>query len=269
MTVTRIKIFGERNTGTNFVENLVRDNLAVGLCPGNLPRILQGTYNLVYRALPYPLAFRLVEGDRDRRFAAHFDRHAGWKHARTPNLPAGRSRYPDGLGFIAVVKDPYAWLLSLHRRPYQGVRHSFAAPLPFAEFLRAPWPTVGREHAPAEYPNPVRMWNDKVAAYDALHAHGPAMVVAYERVIEDIEGFVREAAATFGLEAPARVRIRSASTKKDDSRSTEDIVRHYRSRDWAKGLSAEDLAFIDAELDQALRERFGYPRLQAAPPGPA
>jgi hypothetical protein len=261
-SITRIKVFGERNTGTNFIEDLVRNNLDVGICPGDLPRPLHLFYNSAYRFLPYPMAWRLVEGDRNRRFDAWFDRHAGWKHARLPNLPKGWERYPDGVGFIAVTKNPYAWLQSLHRRPYQGKIHSEANRLSFSEFLRAEWPTVEREYGPATYSNPVRMWNDKVASYDKLHAYGPTMILPYESVIEDIEGFVRTTARTFGLSEPAEVQIRTNSTKKHDTRTTDDIVKYYRSGSWAKSLTAEDLRFINDELDHSLREKFGYAKIE-------
>ena len=261
--IKRIKVFGERNTGTNFIEGLLRDNLDIGVCPGILPNRLQCLYKAVSNMLPYALAWHVVEHDRNRRFEARFDEHVGWKHARLPNLPKNRDCYPDGLGFIALIKDPYAWLQSLHQRPYQGKIHSTATPLSFSDFLRTPWPTVKRECGPAEYANPVQMWNDKVASYETLHAYGPTLILPYENIIEDIEGFLKTVCHTFGLPKSGRVEIRATSTKGDDGRTTKEIVRYYRSREWVKNLAADDLNCINDQLDHGLRENFGYPRIDS------
>jgi len=260
--IDRIKVFGERNTGTNFVEELLRENLDIGVCPGVLSRPFQRFYKAVADTLPYSVAWHVVEYDRDHRFRARFDEHMGWKHARVPNLPKNRACYPDGLGFIALTKDPYAWLQSLHQRPYQGKIHSTANRLSFSEFLRTPWPTVKREYGPNEYANPVQIWNDKVASYEALHAHGPTLIRPYEVIIEDIEGFLKTVCRTFGLSEPAQIDIRTTSTKSDDSRSTQDIVAYYRSREWVKNLTADDLDYINDQLDHGLREKFGYSRIK-------
>lgn len=255
--VRNIKVIGERNTGTNFVEQIIQKNFDVAIFPGDLPRRFRVFYNLAYNYLPYSTAWSLVEGDRNRRYDSRFDQQAGWKHARMPNLPQDRTRYPEGLGFIAITKNPYAWLQSLHRRPYQGVHHNVARPLSFSEFLRKPWPTVRRECGPAEYANPVQMWNDKVRSYEALREYGPALILPYESIIADIGAFVHTAARVFGLADPAQVQVPGSSTKKD-GRTTEDIVRFYLSGEWATSLSAADLDFINRELDHTQREKFGY-----------
>lgn len=256
MTVRRIKVFGARNTGTNFVESVLRQNLSLEICSGNLPRPLRALYRITYRCLPYGVAFRLVEADRDRRYAQNFETDLGWKHARIPNVPPGRT-YPGDVGGIALTRNPCAWLLSLHKRPYQGTVHNPVDRIGFSDFLRAPWRTVGRKHGPPEYSNPVALWNDKVAPYERLKEHMPTMILRYEEVIEDIEGFVRKVAETFGADLPAQIRIPSESTKKD-GRSTADIVAFYKARSWASQLSAADIAFINGQLDQQLARRLGY-----------
>ncbi|WFE76671.1 hypothetical protein [Roseinatronobacter sp. S2] len=256
MNVRRIKIYGERNTGTNFVEDLLAANLPLTICAGNLPSPIRKMYKLAYKVLPYDIAYRLVEDDRDRRYAQRFAAELGWKHARIPNGPEGQA-YPDDVGFIALMKDPYAWLLSLHKRPYQSKLNNHLHRISFSEFLRAPWRTVGREHGPAEYPNPVELWNDKVSSYAQLAEHGPAMLVRYEEVIEDINGFVHRVAESFGSELPTQVSVPTKSTK-NDGRSTADIVAFYKDRSWVSKLCATDIEFINSQLDHDLARRCGY-----------
>lgn len=252
-----VKIIGERNTGTNFVEDIIEKNFKIGVFPGDLPDFFRVLYNAAYKYLPHSVARAIVEGDRNRRYDSRFHLQAGWKHARMPNLPKGHDRYPEGLGFIAITKNPYAWLQSLHRRPYQGVHHRAARPLSFSEFLRTPWPTVGREYAPPVYGNPVQMWNDKVRSYEVLYNYGPTLVLPYEKIIEDTGGFVHEVSLAFNLPNPNRVDFPTVSTKKD-GRTTDSIVQHYLSGKWAETLSEEDVRFINQELDHDIREKFGY-----------
>jgi hypothetical protein len=179
--VVRLKIFGERNTGTNYLEELIAANFDCDICPGNLSNARRFTYNVLHWTLPYKFARYIVEANRDRQYEKLFASELGWKHAKIPNLPRGIKSYPACTGFIALVKNPYAWLLSLHARPYQNEASSV---LNFSEFLRAPWFTVEREHAGVpSYPNPIKVWNDKVRSYRRLSAFGPSMIIRYEDVL--------------------------------------------------------------------------------------
>ncbi|NPA93438.1 MAG: hypothetical protein GXO56_07140, partial [Chloroflexi bacterium] len=67
-----LKIYGERNTGTNYLSQLVALNLPqVRLLPGVVPRWLQ-------------LFFPRAEAPRDLYFQWTFKRNLGWKHAMAP-----------------------------------------------------------------------------------------------------------------------------------------------------------------------------------------
>lgn len=63
-------------------------------------------------------------------------------------------------GFIAVAKNPYAWLLSMYRRPYHAKNNSYPDLL---EFITNPWETMGRENHNVAFKDPVEMWNEDCA----------------------------------------------------------------------------------------------------------
>ena len=181
MTLDLIKIYGERNSGTNYLEQVLELNFDLRLAAGNYPVSHHALYRAIGLVLPDERAFRVIEGLRDGYDHRHFDRSLGWKHAQVP-VQAGGAGYPPGTGFLTLTKNPFAWLVSLYRRPYSNRKYGShrgkvvpATGTPFSEFIRAPWPTVGRENGPEEYSNPVSMWGIKTASYFNLGDIGPHM----------------------------------------------------------------------------------------------
>jgi len=260
MSVRKIKVFGERNTGTNFVEALLKRNVDCEIVSGNLSRYYSWRFSLAYRLLPYNQAFKYVERGRDKIFAKRFAIDGGWKHAKTPNFPPNVEAYPAGMGLVAITKNPYAWLLSLHRRPYQGTIHTRANRLPFSQFIRLPWKTVGRECAETSYETPIRLWNDKVASYFILPQYAPTLIKRYEEVIVDIPHFLSDVSTTFETSSSIDLDIPSNSSKKD-GRSTQDIIAYYKENHWRSSISDEDMIFINKHLDLKTMEQIGYPIL--------
>ena len=145
-----IKLLGERNSGTNYLQKLIELNVDVDVLPGTAP----------------PYVFRFFPKSEfacDAYFMLTGTSNLGWKHAIAPfgnELVRIQERYPNLL-FVTITKNPYSWLLSLHRHPY----HQRSAIGDFEEFLQSPWPTVKRERHPNPFPNPIIMWNEKNSSY--------------------------------------------------------------------------------------------------------
>jgi hypothetical protein len=75
-----IKVYGERNSGTIYLEWLMKNNLEV---------VIADTFDL------------------------------GWKHRLAPEEDELSEKLKEEIIFICLVKNPYSWLLSMHTRPYQ------------------------------------------------------------------------------------------------------------------------------------------------------
>ena len=254
-----IKIYGERNTGTNFVQALLDSNFNVTLQPGTPHYVRRKIYGIAGRLLPRQLtawAVTLLRGDQ--YYARLFARDLGWKHALIPDFPAGSNPYPPGICFVTLTKNPYAWLLSLHRRPYGMLDATIDLPkLAFTEFVQMPWKSNPRENGPAEFTNAIVMWNEKAKSYLRLPKYGLTYHARYEDVVRSPEQFVRQIAEKFGLQQPAKIKIVMNSTK-GDSQRYEDYRDYYTAQTWRARLSADDIATINRWLDPDMVRIFGY-----------
>jgi hypothetical protein len=219
---------------------LVRRNLAVALLPGTAPVWLKRVSRR--------------ESVRDAYFRLTFRRNLGWKHAVAPS-PAELRRLraaERGLAFATLTKNPYSWILSLHRRPY----HNLGRPDSLHEFIETPWPTLGRERAGAAYESPVSLWNAKNRSYLAL---GPRAVnLTYEDVLADPAGAVARIAALVGVPWDAAGFVNMESSTKRRGRSFEEYRTYYLDELWREQLDGQAVAAINDRVDRELMARFGY-----------
>ena len=144
----QIKLYGERNTGTNYLSKLIELNLNAEQIPGVAPASVQK----IQQALP---GKELI---RDIYFQYSYKKNLGWKHTHVkPYKQTSRN-----LAFLTLTKNPYAWLLSLHRNPYH--QHYTRKPS-FKDFLQQPWRTVRRDNLKHTIKNPIELWNLKNQSY--------------------------------------------------------------------------------------------------------
>ena len=245
MTHTVLKLYGERNTGTNYLERLAVLNLEARVLPGSAP----------------PWLRRLLgQGEkwRDVYFRLTWSRNLGWKHAVAPPSEALEAREGSAgrLAVMTLTKNPYSWLLSLHRRPYhrQGTEPTFEA------FLEAPWQPVGRERYAGVFAHPVALWNVKNASYLALAGgETPCANLKYEDLLADPEATVRKAAAACDLAVhDGPFRNVTSSTKPEDEWDFQSYQDYYLQERWMGKLTTRSVDFINDYLDPVLMTAFGY-----------
>jgi hypothetical protein len=105
--VSRIKIYGERNTGTNYLTQLLKNHLSVEVLLGDAPRTLRWR---IARRLPLSKTVRATAWLWEERFEEHwlernFETHLGWKHMRIDVERLARLTTPD-LGILLLIKHP-------------------------------------------------------------------------------------------------------------------------------------------------------------------
>jgi hypothetical protein len=153
-----IKIYGERNTNTNYMSKLIELNLNAIEVPGVVPPIIMK----MQKVLP---GNELV---RDIYFYLTYRKNLGWKHTCV-KPPEELNQYKSvisNLIFLTITKNPYSWLLSLYRRPY----HQYYSDNPsFETFLQRQWKTIGRDNVKNAPITPVELWNIKNKSYLQLH----------------------------------------------------------------------------------------------------
>ena len=247
MSKVKIKLYGERNTGTRYLERLLRLNLDAELLRGSVPIRLQRL-------------FRYNEDLRDLFFWLTYRRNLGWKHAMAPD-PGTAARARGGcesLVFVTLTKNPYSWLLSLYRRPY----HFGGELSSFAEFLVSPWSTVRRERAGDGFRSPVDMWNQKNRAYLRLYELGRVDNLRYEDLLADPEGTISRLCSRFSIERKSPRFLNVTESTKDRHRKDHDYYRrYYLEEQWRSELDREHLGIINRSLDVELLRAFGYEKI--------
>jgi len=246
----RVKIYGERNTGTSYLEALLVRNLAVDCLRGGVPRSIRRFFANSERA-------------RDWYFHATYRSNLGWKHACVPTesqLAIARTNSTDVL-FLTLTKNPYAWLLSFYRNPYHAKR-KYAS---FGQFLKEPWETVGRENARAQFASPVEMWNLKNAAYLAMNRYATTIHCRYEELLSDPLDFLEKLCSEHGIrtrQSPFK-NVVEAMKRRDRGKTFDDYRRYYLEERWRSELDDDCIALINERLDANVMARFGYPRIEA------
>ena len=237
-----LKVYGERNSGTRYLERLVAANLRVRLLRGEAPRFVTwlGPDS---------------EAMRDRYFRLTVRRNLGWKHRLPPDAAelAGPGSSGRTARFLTLVKNPYSWVLSMLRRPYSAAR-SYAS---LEELVTSPWHTVGRECAPAQFPDAVAMWNAKAAANLALPA-GRTANLRYEDLIADPEARIDALARDLGLERRSEKFWNEQSSTKGSAQTFDDYRSYYLEGRWRGKLSDGEVGLISARLDPAVMSAYGY-----------
>jgi hypothetical protein len=248
-----VKVFGERNTGTTFLNKLIELNArgVVMLTHDDNDEVRAGRmrYSPGVRRV---VANRIADELRRREFPENF----GWKHAViAPDYLARSPRFPETL-FVCIVRDPYYWAGAIFRQSYNfyipppKVRETFLTERVFPNM---------RDNVDRGFlDSPIDYWNLKVGSYLACAGLPNLRIVRYEDVIADPRGFVA-ALAGLGLTVRDDVALVERAAKKKDVATFEDYVAKARAFDPHAVFSRAEIEAINAALDPGLCATFGYP----------
>tara|TARA_R110001592_G_scaffold246427_1_gene508247 strand:+ start:75074 stop:75826 length:753 start_codon:yes stop_codon:yes gene_type:complete len=242
-----IKIYGERNTNTNYMSELIRLNLDIEEIEGVVP----------YRLLQMQNILPGEEWLRDAYFYFTCGQNLGWKHTCVKSVDKLR-RYSvvqkNQPAFLTITKNPYSWLLSLHRRPY----HQYYSKQPDLEtFLGLPWKTVGRDNTKKWLQNPVELWNLKNRSYQQLLELN-AMNITTEQIFENPEAIVDKVSARFSVGKKSDKFINFERSTKDKSKDSNYYRDYYLNERWREKLSDQAITMINDRVDKDLMAHFGY-----------
>ncbi|MCV2866476.1 hypothetical protein [Defluviimonas sp. WL0075] len=235
----KVQVIGERCSGTNFTEALILQSLPVRDCQ----------------------AF-------------------GWKHGFPSFIAA-----PDDVVFVAVYREVFGWLLSMYEKPWHAEPDLYD--LSFSNFIRAEWRTfldkkfmlatddplngqiLQQDRHPLTGKPPknlleLRRW--KMEGLLGLSERGVKVVHwAHDRIVANPGGVVQDVARLHGLPEPAEVSVPKGRFGWPWNRFADTPERRV------KEISAEDRAFILANLDLDLERRagFSYPSVASGRDGTA
>ena len=184
------KVFGERNTGTNFVSQLISKNTDLyGLQHGSniVPeKRFEAFLNNSNNIKEYPpellelVLDRLIDQQRKDEYPYNF----GWKHARVDiNKLSSSPRFNHTI-FIFLIRNPWRFVSALYRRPY----NLFPKPTgSLYEFVETSFLANERDCLPRNFvDSPVEFWNIKVKSYFECHAvMTNSIICSYEEIVKN------------------------------------------------------------------------------------
>lgn len=241
-----LKMYGERNTNTNYMSKLLQLNLDVTEVPGVVPPIVMK----LQRKL---LGKELV---RDLYFNFTYAKNLGWKHTCVkPEDELNKYKLvKTNLIFLTITKNPYSWLLSLYRRPY----HQYYSNAPSLEkFLQYKWKTIGRDNLKNDLANPIELWNIKNRSYLQLDSKRTINTTT-EKIFSDPEAIIQQISQEHSIKRKSEKFINHENSTKDNNKDSSYYKEYYLSEKWRENLSHEAIAIINESVDKELMSHFGY-----------
>jgi hypothetical protein len=257
-----VKVFGERNTGTRALLQMLRASGDVTLRmagAGSVAEQKRCTELADRISKQFTGAWRKLYMDALRDNQRHLtDPLLTWKHA----APLWHDSFAEQRArVIFMVRNPYSWVLSMARRPYHIAGRR---PENLEEFLTRPWMTQRRDNTDILLPDVLALWQAKLQAYRQFAKQAKANGV--RTGIMNFESFVADPVASAGVALSdcgiASVNLRPARRNtKDKDRTLAEIQAYYAQEGWRADLTCRSVELINRRMDWELAGRFGYRRL--------
>ena len=248
-----VKIYGERNTGSNYFSRLFSKNYFGTILRGDTPEMWELAERLTGKlGMAERISTRTAMHDYEmnRILATDF----GWKHSAPPVEVIMEQAHSLETLFVILTKHPYSWAESLFRNPYS---YEPIAPN-FSEFIRAPFATSFSDCLPMDVSyNPLTMFRAKVLRYmDLMNTPLAVVHIRYEDILRSVldslagidDYFLRQRGEISDINDDV----------KGSMRVREDFLRAYSLAKAGSTLTEEDRAFIVASVGEDVFAFLGY-----------
>ena len=246
-----IKIYGERNTGTSYLSQLIKKNIKCKILLSRIPFLLQKFQKLIPKNNEY---FRDLYFDFDKRCL-------GWKHTYINDEILDQiNNYKEDLVIVTVTKNPYSWLISMFNRPYH-FNYDNINTKSFEEFLNNKWRCVKRENSPKDYiKNPIELWNMKNNSYLSLSDKTERQIIhiKYENILADYKKVIKKIVKTGGFPYEHKKTTNIIKSAKGDNKKFSDYKEYYLNESWKEKITKEQFDLINNHINQTLMEKFNY-----------
>lgn len=179
----KIKVMGERATGTNFLSAVLRDNFNVTLYR-NAPALdaQQKTLLPSWFAGGWSSRRATREAMLDENHSRDISQNGGWKHAAVSEHFRQGFVEKEQPTVICIVRHPVSWSTSLHNKPIHGIARVARN---YSDFLHSPWVCAARDELPSRIADsPLAMYRDKVESYVALQSvYAKVFLIRYEDLL--------------------------------------------------------------------------------------
>jgi len=244
-----IKILGERSTGTNFLEQYLRNSFRIRTFKDGTP-LTSDQRGFLRSAQPDPTQRNdLREAFRDANHFRTREKNGGWKHAAaTQQFLDGFAR-PTNCTVLCLIRHPASWLHSMHRNPFHALAN---VPTSFSAFIRAPWVCVGRDELDNPFlNNPIELYCNKVSSYLWLAENYPdTMILRYEDMVLCPDELHEKLCSKFSaIEDRPQLPTQSARNFGKGHHSLEEYQTKARRAAYSN-FSDEDKIFVKEQLEQ-------------------
>jgi len=279
-----IKIYGERNTGTNYLMQLIESHIPVVRSNGS--------------AYLIPSSVSSIDLD--------YTGELGWKHRLVSSqYLQNKGVKREDILIITLTKNPYSWLLSLHKRPYcpmvvrtkvierkaagisvlqKTIEKIFTVitkrmgrpglllrckfpqwceytKLSFYDFIRNAWFSEYRDEPTRPSENPVQLWNEKNKAYLDLAERYNVLLLTYEELLAFPETTFRKITDHLGYKLDHFSNITQSAKsedKEDNEKNHASYKDYYLNERWRERLNRKEIKWISSQLDPVVMKSFGY-----------
>eukprot|EP01093_Parvamoeba_rugata_P010771 TRINITY_DN2902_c0_g8_i1.p1 TRINITY_DN2902_c0_g8~~TRINITY_DN2902_c0_g8_i1.p1 ORF type:complete len:254 (+),score=21.53 TRINITY_DN2902_c0_g8_i1:107-868(+) len=248
----KIKVFGERNTGTNALMTVIRGNSKSVVLPSVLAEVSpQARQNLAIM-----MRMGISTKGKEQLIDAAFKGRPileQWKHAATYFDVATVN---DDVHFVFTVRHPLSWLIGLFQKPYHLLVEK---PASLIDFAKMDWETVGRDNLPKKTYKPLELYAAKLRSYrdlmDKLDHKGTGYTVI------KFEDFVTDQMQAFQtlsphLDAPSGMFRELTRSTKEASKDSAFYRNYYANEVWRDEFP--DINKVRLPEDGDIFKSFGY-----------
>ncbi|NIY74816.1 hypothetical protein HED22_04110 [Thalassospira sp. HF15] len=247
-----IKVFGERNTGTNALISVIRGNSGSIVYPSVLAEISPDARKNLAIMMKLGISKKGSEQLIDAAFKGRPILEQ-WKHAATY---FDTSTITADAHFVFTTRHPLSWLIGLFQKPYH-----ILTPKPdnLVAFAKMDWQTVIRDNLNGKTFKPLDLYVEKLRSYQDLMGKLDAQGIGY--TIIKFEDFVTDQEGVFErlrphLKNPAKNFQELTKSTKEAGKDSAYYRNYYAKEIWRKEFPDIDKVELPAETE--LFKFFGY-----------
>lgn len=182
----RVKVMGERGSGTNFLAQLVGLNFRVEFVRNTSPAAPHEA--ALIEAIPRGKRRPALMADRvlEHNHLSEMDWNAGWKHACLTDRVFKTYKNANETVFLCILRHPAPWLRSFFEKPF----HSFNnRPDDIDELIATPWMTRSCDEIDSlVLESPVLLWRHKAQSYlEQANRRQNVVVLRHEDILGDFK----------------------------------------------------------------------------------
>ncbi|MBO6806800.1 hypothetical protein [Thalassospira sp.] len=247
-----IKVFGERNTGTNALISVIRGNSGSIVYPSVLAEISPDARKNLAMMMQLGISKKGSEQLIDATFKGRPILQQ-WKHAATY---FDTSTITDDVHFVFTTRHPLSWLIGLFQKPYHILTPKPDNLIAFSEMN---WETVIRDNLKSKTFKPLDLYVEKLKSYRDLMGKLEAQGIGY--TIIKFEDFVSDQKGVFErlrphLTNPTENFQELTKSTKEAGKDSAYYRNYYTKEIWRQEFP--DIEKVQLPYESELFEFFGY-----------